>query len=294
MACMAGDRGSPRMLRAPKALGPNSMRPWNQPTTLPSASSPATCSSKLVLVGEIAARMPLARDKNRAIWSVVKLGPRKLPCWASRPSGWRGLSRSWCQTNRAAPERAAGIAGRRLDPEVVEVAFAEQPAVGHAVQRHAAGQDQVLQPGPGLHVAADPEHDFLGHGLDAGGQVHVPLLQGRLGRARRTAEEAVKPPIGHRQPLAVVEIVHVEPEAAVGLQVDQALEDQVPVDRPAVGGQAHQLVFTAVDLEAAVVGERRIQQAQRVGKRDVVDQADTVALADVRRWPCSTRRLRRE
>ena len=44
-------------------------------------------------------------------------------------------------------QRAAGVAGRGLDPDVVERPLAEQPAVGHAVQRHAAGQDEVLLPG---------------------------------------------------------------------------------------------------------------------------------------------------
>ena len=29
---MSGARGSPRMEREPSARGPNSMRPWNQPT----------------------------------------------------------------------------------------------------------------------------------------------------------------------------------------------------------------------------------------------------------------------
>ena len=41
---------------------------------------------------------------------------------------------------------AAGVAGGGLDPDVVEGPFAQQPAVGHAVQRHAAGQHQVLLP----------------------------------------------------------------------------------------------------------------------------------------------------
>ena len=121
------------------------------------------------------------------------------------------------------PQRAAGIARRRLNPDVVEWPLAEQPAVGHAVERHAACQDQVLHAGLAVDVPADPQHDLLGHRLDAGRQVHVPLLQRRLGSARRTAEQPVKPAVGHRQPLAVVEIIHVQPEAAVGLEVDQVL-----------------------------------------------------------------------
>ena len=93
-------------------------------------------------------------------------------------------------------ERPAGVAGRRLDPDVVERPLAQQPAVGHAVERDAAGQDEVLHAGSRVNVAADPQHDLLGHRLDAGGQVHVPLLEGRLrmhGAARRRARGTAGP-----------------------------------------------------------------------------------------------------
>ena len=39
--CIAGSRGSPRIERLPSARGPNSMRPWNQPTAFPFASAEA-------------------------------------------------------------------------------------------------------------------------------------------------------------------------------------------------------------------------------------------------------------
>ena len=60
----------------------------------------------------------------------------------------------------------------------------------------------------------------------------------------------------------IVEVGLVEPEAAVGPQVDQMLEDPVRIARYAVGGQAHQLVLAMVHREAAVVGERRVEQAE--------------------------------
>ena len=41
-------------------------------------------------------------------------------------------------------ERAAGVAGRRLDPDALELAVAQDLAVGDAVERDAAGQAQVL------------------------------------------------------------------------------------------------------------------------------------------------------
>ena len=42
--CMDGERGSPRIERAPSARGPYSMRPCIQPTALPSASACAVAS----------------------------------------------------------------------------------------------------------------------------------------------------------------------------------------------------------------------------------------------------------
>ena len=56
----------------------------------------------------------------------------------------------------------------------------------------------------------------------------------------------------------------VQPERAVGLEVDQVVEDQLGVLRLAVGREPHHLVFAGVDLEAGVVGEGRIEQPERM------------------------------
>ena len=56
-----------------------------------------------------------------------------------------------------------------------------------------------------------------------------------------------------------------------GFRSIRLLEDQVLVDRPAIRGQPHQLVLAAVDLEATVVGECRIEQAERVRELDLVE-----------------------
>ena len=46
-----------------------------------------------------------------------------------------------CGQRRA--QRAARIARRRLNPHVLEVAVAQDFAVGHAVQRYASGQAKI-------------------------------------------------------------------------------------------------------------------------------------------------------
>ena len=99
--------------------------------------------------------------------------------------GLAGFVQQLMPDEQGRSQGTASIARRRLDPEIVKVAFAEQTTIGHAVKCHAAGQDEVLQARLRPHVATDPEHGLLGHGLDAGSHIHVPLLQGRLGRTRR-------------------------------------------------------------------------------------------------------------
>ena len=65
------------------------------------------------------------------------------------------------------------------------------------------------------------------------------------------------------------------------------LLDSIDVSGLAVGGEAHDLVFGAVDLEAQVPGESAVQQAQAVREADLALQLDLVvpAHAPTRRGP---------
>ena len=44
--------------------------------------------------------------------------------------------------------------------------FAQNPAIGHAVERHATGKTEIFQPGLLSHMPGHAEHDLLGHVLD--------------------------------------------------------------------------------------------------------------------------------
>ena len=114
-------------------------------------------------------------------------------------------------------DRAAGIAGRRLDPDFGDGAIAQNLAVSDAIKRNATGKAKRDMPVSAASDRAEPQHDFLGHRLDRSGEVHFALGQPHFGLARRAAEERVKTRIGHGQPGAIVEIVEIEPERTVGL-----------------------------------------------------------------------------
>src|SRR6185295_8941699 len=101
-------------------------------------------------------------------------------------------------------------------------------------------------------------------------KVHLPLRQLVLGLTRAPSEQIRKTLIGHRETSAIVEVVHVEAEASIRLQVDEMVQDRLHERGLPVRREPHDLVFAGVDLESGVIGERRIEQADRMGKMDLL------------------------
>lgn len=116
------------------------------------------------------------------------------------------------------PQGPAGVTRRGLDPDRLERPFAQDAPVGHAVQRHPAGQAQVFHARLRVYVAGLTQHDLLGNPLDRCGDVHVALGDGLPAPARRATEQAVEFLRRHGQALAVIEVRHIQAEGAVGLQ----------------------------------------------------------------------------
>jgi hypothetical protein len=50
-------------------------------------------------------------------------------------------------SGKSRTQRTAGIAGRRLYPEIVKYFLAQQRAVGYAIKRHPAGHNQIITAG---------------------------------------------------------------------------------------------------------------------------------------------------
>ena len=98
--------------------------------------------------------------------------------------------------------------------------------------------------------------------------------------ARRSTEQIVEFRTRHGQSRRVIEIAWIQPERAVILHVDELLQDQLGVTRLTIGRKPHHLVFAGVDLEADVIGEGGIEQAERMRPMDLTLQFERVALAD--------------
>ena len=84
----------------------------------------------------------------------------------------------------------------------------------------------------------------------------------RAGPAEQRREALVR----HGEAAHVVEVTLVEAEAAIVLQVDEAFENDLGEARSAIRRKPHQLVLAGIDLESRVVGERRVEQPQGMGK----------------------------
>ena len=177
-------------------------------------------------------------------------------------------------------ERAAGIARRRLHPHMVELAVAQDLAVGDAIERHTAGEAQISHAGFGRQCTRQPQNDLFGDTLDRGGEVHVHAFDPLIVSARRHPEQCGKPLVGHAQPGAVVEILLIQAKAAVVLQIDQMIEDRLREARLAVGGEPHDLVLARIDAKAGEIGKGRVQETERMRKVDLLQNRDLVAGAE--------------
>src|SRR5262249_57993826 len=97
-----------------------------------------------------------------------------------------------------------------------------------------AGKTQFSHPGLGRNRASEPQHHFLGYRLDRGREIHLALREPDLRLTWGPAEQGVEAVIRHRQARAVIEIGEVKSEGAVGLKVDQVLEDGLCETRLAI------------------------------------------------------------
>jgi hypothetical protein len=89
------------------------------------------------------------------------------------------------------------------------------------------------------------------------------LGQRRFRSTRWPAEESLEAAVGHRQPVVVGEVIHIQPEAAVRRDLDQLFADGLVVLRGVpVRREPHHLVLGAVHPEAEVVREGAVEQAE--------------------------------
>ncbi len=90
---------------------------------------------------------------------------------------WRGCFEELVpEAARAAPRAPPASPAAGWTQTFFEGAFAQDLAVGDAIEGHAAGQAEVGNAvGFAARSSGHLQHDLFGDGLDRGGEVHVPL-----------------------------------------------------------------------------------------------------------------------
>ena len=106
-----------------------------------------------------------------------------------------------------------------------------------------------------MRVASHPQHNLLGDGLNRRRDIHLALRDFGLGRARRTVKQLFHLSGGHPIRVAKREVIHVHAERTVLLGVKELIQDAVPIDRLAVGREAHELVLATIHPKAGEIGE---------------------------------------
>ena len=127
---------------------------------------------------------------------------------------------------RPAPRRhRRPPAGSRCSRRVLRAG----PSVGDAVERDAAGQAEVLQAGLGLRsVRASRSINLLGDQLaPKRARSMSRCVSGTSGGRGGPPNSLSNLLVGHRQARAIVEVALIEAERAVGLEVDEIVEDEL-------------------------------------------------------------------
>ena len=144
---MSARRGSQTIERLPSARGPHSMRPWNQPTTLPSAIAAAvrrhSSASSAMLSTEQPACIDLGLSRWRSAPRISRRAELRTPIGMIHHE--RPRTAELVPERKRRADRAAGIARGRLHVDATERRHPPHFAVGDRVHGATAGERRAVR-----------------------------------------------------------------------------------------------------------------------------------------------------
>ncbi len=189
----------------------------------------------------------------------------------------------------------ARVAGRRLDEHLLERRLRPDPPVRDRVQRDAAREADPRDSRALPQSPDEVEVDLLEHRLERRGDVLVQRVSSDAG-SRAGPKSSSMPrreePADRRRPLVPA---HVHAFLVVDEEVEVELEDValrthdpphlVEKARRAVRREAHHLALVAVLREAEPLGDRGVEDPERVREQDALEHAErgSAALREHRR-----------
>ncbi len=177
-------------------------------------------------------------------------------------------------------ERASGVACSGLDEDSPEWGGFEDSGVGDTVEGDTPGEAEVVKAGLFVESAGEADHDVVGERLDGGREVKFALAEARaFGRAGRPSEKVAEPLVDHLEIVSEREVLHIQGEGSVVAEVDQ-FADTIEIGGLSVRRESHDLVFRGVDLEPEIVRKGAVEEAEGVGKADLVGKGDGVSASE--------------
>src|SRR6266478_5827868 len=176
---MSARRGSHTIERFPSARGPHSIRPWNQPTTLPSAIVPAVRLQSSASSAMSSTAQPRRHD--------LRALRRKQRCDLLTAEAWTpigmihdeaALPSEPVPEGEGGTDGAARITRRRLHIDAPKGSRPPYLAIGNGVHRAPASQRDIGQTGTTLQRLDQIEKRLFVHGLDRPCDVPMAVEQG--------------------------------------------------------------------------------------------------------------------
>ena len=274
--------GAARMLRWPSARGPNSDGALHPADDAPGGELVRDPLDERRVLELFDGLIVLARRPREFLRVHGRAPERMIGHVAVRVRRSRsGLRRApHPARSRHRPER--GGTNTRSNPT-----SARMPRVGDAVQRDAAAEAQIRQPGLALERARDVHERVLEHPLHAGGAVGEAsaLLRSRdrsdrtAGAAARTARRTWTNRTGS-QSSGTRSTPGRERRRRPAVR-RMSLRTCSVEGRSPVGSEPHHLVLVLVHREAEIGGEGRVQHAQRMRESDLAQECRCRAAARV-------------
>src|SRR6266849_10235546 len=188
------------------------------------------------------------------------------------------------------PNRTSRIPGRWRDIDPFKRRSRSNLPVSDAIQRASPSKTQSFLMSAVIKLVQNMEEDFLVHGLEGSSNILVPRGHRFFFHSRRTKEldqiiredlsDHGSPTVpGHGNPLGMMEkVLEVEFKPAFGFYADDPTQS-IQIVRFPVSRQAHHLVLVTIVEKSQVLGQRQIEEPERMGKRHAIENLDPLSFA---------------
>src|SRR5271156_684770 len=182
-------------------------------------------------------------------------------------------------------KRSPVVTGGRLHVDFVEQTGAGQLSIRAAIESHPARHRDFAESGGRAKMAADVENRAIQRRLKRCGNVAMGLRDLSVRLAKRY--EVSRQPVARLQIVFAVVPGAVQTEnwnsnCAVSTAFDNLLKNAFKLPRVAVWREPHDLVFVGIEIEAEMIRYQRVDNTERIVRRNFTElfQFSAIAVED--------------